>query len=309
MLMKRNMLVLMALSTACMQAMEDANSWSITIDKTKINVIKGFVGDAGDRVDMIVLGRRQQRRLQQPSFGDMSNVGEIDICEDHIIYRKSKDDESASDDETYKPIKIASSSKEDMEELIETQKRLQNAIKINVKSNVIDIVEPVIRRKTPLQCFEDRGWFTYYAEREDLGKCRDLGPCWLDQPVKRESGYTSIIEAASDDLKYCYQQALDAGLRLQEATDKKEISIAFAALGTDVGFPRDKAAPIAITTILEFIKNNFDAYNVIELFVKKNSEFVLYKELLQKYMAENKEYYMGIALGRQLILDILNNEK
>jgi hypothetical protein len=294
--MKRNMFLLMALSIACMQAMEDANSWSITIDKTKINVIKGFVGDAGDRVDMIVLGRRQQRRLQQPSFGDMSNLGEIDICEDHIVYGQSKDDESASDDEIYKPIKIANSSKEYIEEQIGTQKRLQNAIKIHVKSNVINIIEPCIKVSDGYM-----GRLFMYCVDYELESYHGL-----DRLIKRESGDTSIIKKASDDLKYCYQQAL---LHSQESNDKKEKSIAFAALGTDVGFPRDKAAPIAINTIIECITNNPGAYDVIELFVKKNFEFALYKELLQKYMAENKEYYKGIALGRQLILDFLNNEK
>ena len=65
------------------------------------------------------------------------------------------------------------------------------------------------------------------------------------------------------------------------------MSIALPALSTDVGFPREQAAPFAVAAILQFIKDFPNAYDRIELFVKKRSEFELYKNILMQY-AENK---------------------
>jgi len=64
------------------------------------------------------------------------------------------------------------------------------------------------------------------------------------------------------------------------ADKQQKRSIALDALSTQTGFPREKAAPIAIKAVLDFIQENPDAYDVIQLFVKKRSEFDLYKKLL-----------------------------
>ena len=71
---------------------------------------------------------------------------------------------------------------------------------------------------------------------------------------------------------------------LKSLVNKKEKSIALPALGTAVDFPRDKAALIAVPEIIKFIKNNPNAYDRIELFVKKQSEFEVYQTLLNFYI-------------------------
>lgn len=82
------------------------------------------------------------------------------------------------------------------------------------------------------------------------------------------------IKEASKDLTLCYEETLNRGLL---GLNKK--SIALPTLSTEVGFPEDKAAPIAVETVIQFIKNN-QHYDDIYLVVKKDSEFNLYKSLL-----------------------------
>jgi hypothetical protein len=98
------------------------------------------------------------------------------------------------------------------------------------------------------------------------------------------------IIAASNDLPLCYTNALTEGLKYfpnssEENNDsKKNKSIAFPTLSADVGFPRDKAVPITLTSITNFIRNYIsDGYDRIELVVKKRSEFAAYKKFLINY--------------------------
>src|ERR1051326_6860574 len=104
---KRMVMLLMVLSTACMQGMENENNWSITLHGTTINLTKGFIGIAENKVDMIVLGRTEQKILVDPRFcASYDNCRYEWIskgCGDiNIIMQKSREDESASDDDTYK---------------------------------------------------------------------------------------------------------------------------------------------------------------------------------------------------------------
>ena len=84
-------------------------------------------------------------------------------------------------------------------------------------------------------------------------------------------------EEASKDLTFCYKEALNKGLSVYNT---KEKNISFSTLSADVGFPRDIAARIAITTVFKFIENNPNRYCSINFFVKKRSDFALYKYLL-----------------------------
>jgi len=84
-------------------------------------------------------------------------------------------------------------------------------------------------------------------------------------------------------LKLCYDSALNHGM----SYNKKDNSIALMALGTDVGVPRKSAACVAVSTILEFIQQNPNAYVLIHLFVKKHFEFALYKKLIEERLYVN----------------------
>jgi hypothetical protein len=239
-----------------MQSME-TNAWSMMVGDTKIRVIKGFIGDAGDRVDMIVVGKNQQWTLEEPKLGNLQYVGEVSFCNGHTIYKKGKDDESASDDDTYRPYKHKST----------VWKRRVETL---VNANMVKIIEPRIK-----EAYLKQG-VTYSAERKN---------------PKKESSYITYeedndegIKVAAKDLAMCYEKVL--GEILQALGEKKEKSVALPALSADVGFPRWQAAAIAIDAVFNFIKNNPGAYDVIELFVKKDSEFGWYKDFLAERVAD-----------------------
>jgi len=94
-----------------------------------------------------------------------------------------------------------------------------------------------------------------------------------------------VIKEALKDLGLCYRTVLFQGL--QELDKKEQRSIALPTLGVEDGdsndFPKDKAAPVAVKSIIEFIKKNRGAYNTIELFVEEDFEFDLYKEFLMSW--------------------------
>jgi hypothetical protein len=87
----------------------------------------------------------------------------------------------------------------------------------------------------------------------------------------------SAITEASKDLALCYDIALQKGV------EEKRKTIAITTLSANVGFPREKAVPIAINRITQFIRNNPGTYERMELCVKKRSEFENYKQFLINY--------------------------
>jgi hypothetical protein len=101
------------------------------------------------------------------------------------------------------------------------------------------------------------------------------------------------IEEASKDLALCYKNVLNDGLK--RLGKREEKSIAIPTLGVEVGcFPREKAALIAVQSIFEFIRNNSDVYNCMELFVQEQCEFELYKLLFKQYqnMVKNSVLFL-----------------
>jgi hypothetical protein len=71
---------------------------------------------------------------------------------------------------------------------------------------------------------------------------------------------------------------------LGEGFNASKKSIALQALGTEVNFLNQNPATFTVATILQFIKYFPTAYNRIELFVEKPSDFKLYKTLLEQYV-------------------------
>jgi len=93
------------------------------------------------------------------------------------------------------------------------------------------------------------------------------------------------IKEGLQDVRVCYEKVL---AYIAERNDKKLAkTVALPTLGvekyTGNVFPKDKAAPVAIQSIIEFIKKNRGAYNTIELFVEEDFEFDLYKEFLMSW--------------------------
>jgi len=110
-------------------------------------------------------------------------------------------------------------------------------------------------------------------------------------------GKKAVTEAVSKDLARCYKNNLEFCLQNYESLLSKSISdtdeywkisqkphsIAFSSLSTKSGFSFNKAAPVAITSVLDFInKNSQDAFHDIYLVVDDIPQFNLYKFLLLK---------------------------
>lgn len=250
-------------ATAC--GME-TNPFSIISHGTKITLTKGYVSNADNKVDIIVVGNAQQCTLQKPSIGYRSVVGKIEYIDDHIIYEKNKNADSASDDDTYKPF------------VHSNYREKKSCQKINAKTmhcTVMSVIEPRIKKSRYYdnKQSEFAKGFSYYAERYT----RDATHTY----VTSEAHGNEAITQASKDLALCYTKVLTEGL--PKLSENKYKSIALPTLSADVGFPREQAAPVAIAAILEFVSNNPNAYNSIALFVKKQSEFALYKTLLTEY--------------------------
>ncbi len=144
------------------------------------------------------------------------------------------------------------------------------------KDKLVEVKAPYVSVSTSLDVFYERytpGYKLYHAKLFN----RD-GSHSVDE----------VVGEALKDLNLCYTDVFTKAIL--EKNEKVARSIALPAL--TVGsykshFPdsnnlESKAAQRTITTILEFIKNSPNAYDRIELFVEKQSEFALYKELLEK---------------------------
>ncbi|HEX4068478.1 MAG TPA: hypothetical protein VHX42_00100 [Candidatus Babeliales bacterium] len=292
--MTKKFLLIASFSTALMHGMEPIEaietvsllemtktSLSLLYNGTKINLIKGSWEDATDTMELTIVGNQQQHMLQEGE-GNLSTIGRTywSSGTDGCIRERKKDDESASDDDIYKPHRQ-----------IDTQTWRDPRKK--TKSFIIKIEEPCISDSTrikrygfaddsgeihditiPAQC---QNTFVYNVQRPVPGREQDM---YYDLCFKGDQAITE----ASNDLSLCYTNALIEGSEyFKFRSSKKDKNIAFPTLGADVGFPRDKAVPIAIQAVFDFLQDHLNQYESVNLFVKKRSEFALYKKLLLEY--------------------------
>ena len=224
---------------------------SYTYGETKINVKRGSPCDLDGKIDYIVFGSNEQRLLAK-SFVDGYFVGHTTAFRRKSLYIERKNADSDFEDDTYV------SCYNDLRDRSE-----KDLYKKYLKSIAIEVIEPLLFTS------QYSGEYYYYAEKKVLDHKN-----WF-YGIKQFG--VEAIEDASHDLALCYERVLTTGLLLDK---EKKKSIALPTLGTAVDFPREKAAPIAVKTILNFVKNNPKAYSRIELFVKKRSDLVLYRTLL-----------------------------
>gem|GEM_PF-2499432 len=260
----------------CAQAMEN-KFWSITTYGTTINVNKGCIADADGKVNVVVLGANQQRMLVNSNDWLDSEVGDCSYNVKHGLWIKNKDADSASNDDTVKLFKYD----DKFAGNINYDNIGRNGHKVFFKTTTksIMVTEPCIRYK--------QDSFLYSVNRPDpvfeeiiLGSAdkadRDPGKMFECMLFSNDNAF----KEAEKDLDMCYYEVLQK--LANDLFGQKEKSIALSTLGADVGFERKTVGEIAVDAVLTFIKNNMQAYNRIEFFVKKRSEFALYKELLQK---------------------------
>ncbi len=274
--MKKNMVMIVFMSTTLVHGMEHqkikhSNTVSFVVDQTTVQLTKCPIYKL-DNVDLVFVGRVQQQTLKKPnSFHDIHEVGLMEVVDNNMVYIKTKDVDSGSDDDTYKPY--------DNFKLREA-KLWESAYQEVVKGEVLSILEPRIMSRRYFDKQQDQfvTGFHYYAHRRSLNE--------ENKYINVEENGEDAIAQACLDLAFCYKKALIEGWKRIDKKEKK--SIALSALGIDVGFPRNEAAFVTVTTILEFIKNSSEKFSLIHLFVKKRSDFTRYNELLMQYAVEQK---------------------
>jgi hypothetical protein len=241
--------------TVIIHAAEQRNSLEIHIGKTSFSIIKDNMYEHHKKVDCMVVGRNQQRIFQKPDLNNWAHVGKID-------------DEFALNQIYYLPAEMNNKLQEDSFFIGSNKPVWERAQIKKLKCQLIRIVEPRINLD-PIQ---------YY--------------CTKDHPLKRNCiicyswyGNDALIEA-SKDLEICYNNALKKGLEVLK--DKKEKKIALAALSMDIGLEGKTAVPATFKAIIEFIKNN-SGYASIQLFVRSDSAFDLYKQQCEEYLVQKMQ--------------------
>jgi len=144
----------------------------------------------------------------------------------------------------------------------------------NLNSKIITVKEPRIVLTTAFDATTQKNEFTY---------------CYHKKNVKNDllihtfyKGDEAITHAAKD-LEDCYKEIL---ITLGNTTTKP--SIALPTLGTATGFPRDKAVPIVVATILNFLTKYPKLYENIHVMIDKSSEFQLYQKLFDEELIGKK---------------------
>jgi len=275
--MKKHILLLPFLFPASIHSMETNSlleitkkSFNIAYCGTKINVTKKSLFEISDKVTMTIVGKHQQKMLHYYFAENYDCIG-ITYFPGSPIYQKYEEYDSDSDDDTYKPYEPC--------HLSDTHQH--NFKKLEDKHLITKIIEPCITQTTLLN---GQKTYLYNVMRKNVNS------------VNHVAVLTSIdktaIEEASKDLIQCYNNVLtfpiecgtlDNHICANKLNNSAKPTVALPPLGADVGFPRDKAAPIAITTVLKFIKNNPNAYGTIYFYVKKRSDFARYKLLLMHH--------------------------
>lgn len=253
--MKKNIALIVSFFTASIQGME-TNFWTVACSDTKINVNKKSMFDtyAENRhnIDLIVWGHYQQNYVHGLLEQQEKSVGTCDTIR-------------------YPVVKLKNSSL-----LIEFRHRENNPIFLrvvepylhfSVDDDEIDIDPEELENYFEYPCYETTRLYNSCIESFEFGR---------DQ----------AIQEACKDLDLCYKNVLWQGYL--SLCGKIRNSIALPTLGTryensQFAFPRKEAAPIAVKSIVEFLKNNPEICDRIELFVDSYLEFILYKLLLMKH--------------------------
>jgi hypothetical protein len=220
-----------------------------TYGKTKIEVKKGSHYDVDGKIGCLVIEKNEQQLLYQ-HYADDWLVGDVKklFCVSYRCFNDTGSDFNTADNFCVNNL-------------------LKGVYRKRLRSTCVEVVEPLVFKSQ----YTDE--YYYYVEKI----CQEMSkhPCGVKYFGEE------AIEQASDDLALCYNNVFSEGLK--SLVNKKEKSIALPALGTAVGFPREKAVLVAVPEIMRFIKNNPNAYDRIELFVKEQSELELYQTLLNFY--------------------------
>ena len=262
--MKKSMVMVTYLTVSLLHGMEqqEPHTFSFVVNSTEIQLIHGPLYDAdAKKVDIIWAGRKEQLILQAPSFGDYRGncVGKIFPSNNDIYYPKNPYGQE------YRPFKY-------------NDKTLyKDALRKEMSMPVMYVVEPTIAEKNNYNTNKANDYY-YYA----LHDLKDIGMSQGDHEVNVFG--QEAIRQASIDLDICYTSALIKTIEQLEAGKKHRIAL--QSLSTHVGFPVSAAAPVAVKSIIDYLKKHSTHYECVCLFVDTDAEFNIYKECFEKMMAQ-----------------------
>jgi hypothetical protein len=255
----KNMLIIGLLFTLFAQAMEQEKKWNIIAYGTKINLHKNdnmldYYADGHKKVDFIVVGQHaQSSKFSYASFQTL--IGMCWRVSEVFFETNNRDNNYTIVCRMHRENKIKA--------LFPGRKDYNVCIKI---------AEPYVCKY---------GLENYY------GSMRGGKSLW--------DTYEGIeaIKVGLQDVGLCYEKVL---MYVAEQNDKKLAkTVALPTLGVEKytfnALPKDQAAPIAVKTILEYVKNNPKAYDRIELFVEENFEFDLYQELFIQWRGRRNLFW------------------
>lgn len=228
--MKKNIMMLIALSAACMQGMEKNNSnlWSITIENTKINLTKGNMFDTyiggKNKVDFIVVEKYAKRR---------KNDLDGSAC-NYFLHNKD----------------------------------------YNV---CLEIEAPRVEINDVFEVFYER-----FKPEYKLYSAKLLSDCCYHS-------VDAVVEEAAKDLKRRYYDVLMQATQGKKEKIGKSVALPIVGIGSykphfkNNNDLENKAARCTISTIIEFIKDNPELLDCINIFVEADSEFNVYQMLLATF--------------------------
>jgi hypothetical protein len=262
MTMKKMMVAAVCTLSVMMHGAEESKklkNLTLSIGGTTFCVAKDDMYKHDASFDCMIFGNNQQVIMGQTAYD--ASIGWIHSLKNKIRVLP-KDADSVSDDDSYQPWL--------------TKDLYKKAEDKTLECNVFAIEEPRIM----YQAFKYNKpkTYGYWPSRPCPGEKNSfLNPKYY--------GDEAIAEGCKD-LQICYSTSLQHGLDVLGDRDDKKIAL--ASLGVDVGFPRHTAVLVAFNTIVEFLKNNPGKYELVQLFIKKRSEFALLGELVRNYLAQEQ---------------------
>lgn len=255
--MKRIMIVIGVAATVLQGA--ELKKQEYKIENSKITLQYGdsqSIGNIARVIGYLVVGSNEQRILTNTNISLMPSkkeaMGRIE-CPSSAVIRDSTTDDS---DTPFTLEKVRSFSSE-------------NIVKLDLPKSVciVKVQEPTILWCSKAGIDTKK---TYYYERGEGERY------WGKE----------ALNYAQKDLKTTYMSPLD---KLKNQENGKKRTIAFTSLSTEVGFPIEKAAEVAVATIGEFLKNSSHALPFyVYLLVKHQKEYDIYQNLLEKVCNKNK---------------------
>ncbi len=252
--MKKSIIILCVLFSSLRAA--ESNSYRIAINKTTFCVAKGNMYNRHSDCGVMVVGLNQQSSLSEPEFDDVYKLGDMFVSKEKMVRVIPPGYDSGSSDDVYRSW-----------EGEESKSLYKQAVNYTVSCDLVTVYEPRIGYGRMYKNPKNYEYFTPSNRRRPL-----LGDV--------------ALQAAGVDLYNCYKNLLQGILDSEEIINKKKVVL--QQLSIDLGFPRDKAAPIIFKAIIDFISSHPE-YDELKLFVTQKSELQNYKRLMLEYIEANQK--------------------